>query len=447
MNAPSEKSDDSQRLAQRFGRLAVPNVVAALWVPLAGVVDMAMLGHLESIAHLAGVAFASVLFDALYGACASLRMVTTGLSAQFWGRDEHLEGALLLLRAMAVAFVFAALLLLLQRPLGDIGFSFLGGEPDVQQSGRTYFDARIWGAPAVLVNYVIIGWLLGREQSVAVLILSVAANTLNVFLDYIFIYRLDLMSAGAGWATSFSQWAMALAGVMYLGHLDAMPKWAMLRSRLWEGAAWRSLLGFQYDLLIRTLSLQGTFALFTYAGARMGTSILAANAVLLKALSLASFFIDGYAYAAESLAGIYHGQKKRDLLRRLLRLTLSLSVVTGVGWAILCMVFSNSIFSLMTDHDNILHLINDYAFWLFPVMGTGAIAYAFDGYCVGLTLTVAMRRSMLLAFFVFAPLALASLTWQSNHALWASMWVFMGVRALSLCMGSAPSWRPTASIR
>lgn len=430
----------TQALRQRFLRLAIPNIFAAVLVPVAGLVDMAMLGHLDSITHLAGVALASVLFDYLYWSFGFLRMVTTGLTAQYLGAKDLVSVDRVLWRGLFIAASLALFIMVFQSPLADLGFWMLQGELGVEASGRHYFDARILGAPAVLLNYVMIGWLLGRERSTDVLILSGVGNGMNIVLDYYFIYELNLASAGAGWATALSQYLMLVVGVFMMIRLGKSAPMKTILAEFWDKKAWRRLFGLNGDMMVRTIALQTAFAVFTNGSALLGTAVLVANAVLLKVLSIASFFIDGYAYATESLTGIYSGSGDKRNLKSLLSLTMWASEITGIVLVSIFVAFPETMFSIMTDHRSVLDTVETYMYWLYPVVGIGALAYALDGYFIGLTLSAAMRRSMLMAVGCF--LAVAALAWvlEDNHLLWAAWAAFMGVRAFTLWRQAPATW-------
>ncbi len=427
-------------MSKRFWTLAVPNILAAVLVPLAGLVDMAMLGHLDTIDHLAGVALASVLFDYLYWSFGFLRMVTTGLTGQACGQEDWIGVERVLIRGVLLALGCALLVLLCQSGVAELGFWMLQGDQNVEASGRTYFDARIIGAPAVLVNYVLLGWLLGRERSKDALILSAVGNGMNIVLDYWFIYHLHLESEGAGWATTVSQYIMLALALVMVARLRQRSRWGQVMEGLWDKAAWRRLFGLNGDMMIRTVSLQTSFAVFTNVSALFGTGVLVANAVLLKVLAVASFFIDGYAYATESLAGVYLGANDKKRLRELLALTIRSSVVTGFILVAVFVGFPSSMFGLLTDHQTVLEVVYLYMYWLFPVVCIGAVAYALDGYFIGLTLSAAMRRSMLISVAGFVMGAGLAMYMESNHVLWAAWVAFMGLRAVTLGKQAPPTW-------
>jgi len=419
--------------------------VSALLVPIAGLVDMAMLGHLDSISHLAGVALASVIFDYLYWGFGFLRMTTTGLTAQAVGRNDVEEIYATALRGLVLAGAIGFLILLLAKPISMAGFGLLVGEPDVERAGMAYFDARVLAAPATLLNFVFIGWFLGRERSDIVLLLSAIGNLSNIVLDYLFIFEWGWESWGAGLATAISQYLLLMVAVgLALRHSPPgglSEAWAKAK----EGTRVRDLLVLNGDMMLRTLVLQTTFAVFTNVGALMGTVALAGNAVLLKVLSLASYFIDGYAYALESLVGIFHAQKKLDALREVLKHATLVSIGTGLGVVALFVLFPETLFGLLTNHEDVLTFIVGYAPWLFAVVGVGAVAYALDGYFIGLTAAHTMRQTMFVAAGLgFAPFAALAAGTLNNHILWSSMVAFMLLRAIGLGRSVESTWTQRA---
>ena len=312
---------DSPSIRQRFFRLTILNVLSNVTVPLAGLVDTAMLGHLPDIRFLAGVALAGVIFDFVYWGFGFLRMGTTGTTAQAVGRGDLAGMHRVFQRSMVLALAGAALLVIFRDALGDLSFYLLAGEPGVEAAGRDYYDARIWGAPAVLANFVLLGWFLGREESSFALAMTAVANLSNIVLNYVFIMRLGLAAQGAGLATMLSQYlSLAVALAFYL--------------RRRHGADWRwrqifdrrqlaGLLRLHADILIRSLCIVTAFSLFINFSALLGTAVLIANTLLLRIFMVVTHAVDGIAFSTESLAGILYGERRRHELRRLLNLALA----------------------------------------------------------------------------------------------------------------------------
>lgn len=421
-------------LARRFFRLAVPNILSNVTVPLAGLVDTAILGHLPDIRFLGGVALGAILFDYAYWSFGFLRMGTTGITAQAVGREERHEVYQILYRSLVLALAVAAVLLVLQRPIRDVGFWLLSGTAGVEAAGRAYFDARIWGAPATLANYVLLGWFLGRERAREALLMTLVANVANVLLDWWFILRLDMEAAGAGAATAISQYLMLATGLAILawqGGRAPFDRAAVLdRRRLGE------LFSLNRDILVRTLCLMSTFAAFTNFSAVIGPTVLAANTILYRLQMLASYLIDGAAFATESLAGIYRGRNDVDGLRRLLRLAMLTGLAFAVPIPLVLLAAPTTVIGWLTSHAEIVTLASRFAVWEAAVVLIAAAAFIYDGFFIGLTEGRILRNQMLVSMVVFfLPLAWLGLRWQSNHLLWAAMTAFMAGRVLTLWIG------------
>ncbi|WP_245939678.1 guanitoxin biosynthesis MATE family efflux transporter GntT [Stenomitos frigidus] len=429
---------------RQFLKLTAINILSNVMVPIAGLLDVAFLGHLADIRHLAGVSLATVVFNYLYWTFGFLRMSTTGLTAQAIGRGEEEEALLIGLRHGLLALLLGVAIVILQVPLRQIGFAMLSATPEVSAAGQTFYNALIWGAPATLVNFVIIGWLLGRSQSDRVLILTAVNSGANVALDYWLIVHLDWASAGAGIATAASQYLMLVVGLGLL-YRDGNGKQRRINVRkLWDASALTVVLVLNRDILIRTFALISTFAVFTNLSSAFGTVPLTANAILMQVVTLAAYFIDGIAFATESLAGLFRGQGRLSQLQQLVLVAGGLSLLVGVLFAIAFISYPDPLFGRLTDHASVLLYLKQYVLWLLPVLGFGSIAYMLDGYFLGLTEGWILRQSMLQAVLLgFVPIALIAWYQHNNHWLWLSLSLFMAMRALSLSWQWFNGWRRT----
>jgi MATE family multidrug resistance protein len=399
-------------------------------VPLASLVDTAFLGHLTEIRYLAGVAIASVLFNYIYWTFGFLRMGTTGVTAQATGRGEADLVVITLLRNGAISLIISTIILVLQQPIRELGFTLLRAEPEVLEAGQAYYNALIWGAPATLLNFVLFGWLLGKERAGKVLLLSLTSKGTNIILDYIFIVRWQQQSAGAGAATAISQYITLIFGLILIWRELLKISW---RLKIFELSALKATLVLNQDILIRTLALISTFALFTNLSATMGTEVLASNTLLLQVVTLAAYFIDGIAFATESIAGNLHGQGATSQLIPLLKLAGSSSLFAGVSFAIAFCLFPYSLFGLLTSHSEVVVRISNYVWWLLPILSCGSIAYMLDGYFLGLTAGKILRQSTLIAALLgFIPMGIAAWYWQSNNLLWLALALFMMTRSITL---------------
>ena len=415
-----------------FLRLAVPNILTNLTVPLAGLIDLAILGHLEDITPLAGVALAGLIFDYLYWNFGFLRMSTTALTAKALGAKALSESAAVFGRGLLLASVLGGAILLSQIWIGDLGFAVLRGEAEVKAAGEAYYYARIWGAPATLANYVVAGWLLGRQHAGATLLISVLQNGLNVLLDFWLVYDLKMGAAGAGTATMISSVAALVLGLMLVryfwrNHPPLTLGLLLQKKKIME------MIKFQTDLLIRTFCLITAFALFTNISAAFGAVVLAGNTLLLRLLNTAAYFIDGYAFALESLAGQFAGARNEPAIKRALRLALLWNGITVGGFLV---VFNRSgalILSFLTHHQEVIQVGLDYFSFLSIALILSGFAYIYDGFFIGLARGRLLKWSMLLSTLLgFLPLALVALYLRRGDLLWWAMVVFMGFRALTL---------------
>ncbi len=429
------------QLHHRFLQLATVNILSNLMVPLASLVDIAFLGHLTEIRHLAGVALSTVLFKYIYWTFGFLRMGTTGTTAQALGAKDYDSALLTLLRNGLIALIVGLTIILLQYPLRELGFTLLSATAEVKIAGQDYYNTLIWSAPATLLNFVLMGWFLGREQGGKVFLLSAVSNGSNVILDYFFIRQWGWESAGAGAATALSQYLMLLTGLLLVAWEKPFPQIKILAGRILNRDAFKASFLLNTNILIRTFALISTFALFTNLSSAFGIMVLTTNTLLMQAVTLSVYFLDGLAFATESLAGSYKGEGSKQQLIRLVKLSGSLSLGMGLGLAIIFVLIPGFVFGLLTNHSDVIAGIDHYVFWLLPVLGLGSIAFMLDGYFLGLTEGQILRDCALIATLV-GCMAMAINAWQfhSSHLLWLALSLFMGTRVLTLGLKVPLTW-------
>jgi len=413
-------------------------------VPLVGLADTVMLGQLDDVRFLPGVVLAALIFDYLYFGCAFLRMATTGVTAQARGRGDQVEVSAHLQRALLLAGFLGVAALFLRTPLGDVAFRVLSGAPEVEQAGRSYYDARIWGAPAVLINLALVGWFLGRGEALRALIPVAAANLGNVARNWWFIVHLGWAARGAGIASAAAQWIAAALGatLVFRAGLIRVPARQVLDRR-----ALRGLLALNGHLILRTLLLVSAFAAFTNVSAIFGTARLAANGLVLRVLSLASYFIDGAAFAGETLAGMAFGAGDREGLRRVLLLTVAAAELCALVFLLPVLAAPEAIYGLLAAHEDVTALAASSSVWLLPVLVFGALAYAFDGFFLGQTRGRLLSRSAVIGSLLgFAPLLWTALHFRHNGLLWLSLTGLMAGRAATLGFAARPFLRRTGEL-
>lgn len=434
----------AQPSQREFLKLALPNILTNLTVPLAGLIDMALLGHLDAVTPLAGVALGSLIFDYCYWSFGFLRMSTTALTAQAYGARDQTASAQVLARSLATALVLGSLLVLFQVPLGRLGFALMQGEAAVEAAGLRYFYARIWSAPATLVGYVLVGRLLGRRQVGAVLIFSTVLYGANIVLDYLFIFGLGWEAFGAGLATMCAEYLAVAVGLFLVWRRreDHVPfQWQWLRH--WRD--FRPLLVLQGDIFVRSFCLISAFFLFTNLSSSFGQVLLAANTVLFRVLNTAAYFIDGFAYALESLAGNYEGAGDRAAVRRSLGLALGWNLAAVLLFVLGLSVLGGHILALLTHHQPVIATAQTYMPYVIGILCLSGFAYIYDGFFIGLARGKVLRNGMLVSLlFGFVPFLPAILVYRNQDALWWAMSGFMALRALTLGWASRSYWRATA---
>ncbi len=415
-------------------RLAWPMIVSNITVPLLGLVDTAVMGHLEHPRYLAAVAVGTTLFSVLFMGLNFLRMGTTGLAAQAHGAGDGNALRSVLGQALVIALALAALLIAVQRPVGEVSFRLLGPAPDVLEPAWTYYGVRIWAAPAVLANFALIGWFIGRQNTRAPLAIMLTTNVVNIILSVWFVIGMGYRTGGVAAASVIAEVAGLGVGAWLaraaLAGTSGRFEWA----RVLDPAALRRVMSVNANLLVRTLSLMFVFAFITAQGARMGTAILAANAILIQFQYLMSYGLDGFAHAAEALAGRAIGERNAEGFRLAVRRSLIWSAAVATGYAAAYALLGPPIIGLLTSQEELKSLAMDYLPWIIVSPLVSVWSFLWDGVFVGATWADAMRNTMLVStFLVFVPVFyLTQYAGLGNHGLWLAFLVFMAARAVTM---------------
>ena len=410
----------------RFYRLASISVLANMMVPLAGLVDIAFLGHLTDIRHLAGVILATILFDYLYRVLKFMRSSTNAITAQAVGQNDDKAVILAGLRSGLIALLVGLIIVLLQYPLQKIGFFILSGSSDIESAGVDYFYARIWGAPAVLLNFVLFGWFLGREMNWVMLLMSIVGNGSNVLLDYLMISKWGWASAGAGLATALSQYLALIVGLIWMFFTIPWQAVPVAIQELFDWVALKETFALKGNILIRFLVLISVYSIFTNLSATMGTTVLAQNGLLLQIALLSQFTIQGVGVTMQTLTANFKSKGNTQQIIPLLIVSLVTSVVIALGFAGTSIFFPDQVFGLLTNHTEVNQEINQYTIWLLPILVITAITFMLEGYFIGLKEGATLRNTVLLSFVVgFIPLLIAAWYFHNNHLLWSTLLSYM----------------------
>lgn len=413
-------------------RIAAPMMLSNISVPLLGMVDTGVTGHLEDAVYLAAVAIGSTIFGFLYSGVNFLRMGTTGITAQRYGASDDGGLRVALGQALVVSTTIATALILLQVPLNALAMTLLGPDPEVAGFASQYFSIRIWSAPATLANYALIGWFIGLQNARVPLYIVLAINLTNIVLDLLFVLVLGMKVDGVAAASVVAEFTGVATGIAFAiaelrrrgGHLVA--------SHLTTFKEYTEFFSINANLFIRTMALMFAFGFVTAAGARMGGLILAANAILINLLHLVAFALDGLAHAAEALVGKATGARDRQALHRSVQLTVRWSLYFAIGFSILFWMTGPLIVRLLTDIPEVVDTTLQYLPWMIVAPVIAFWAYVYDGVFVGATRAKEMRNSMVAStFLVFVP-AWFALRFLGNHGLWLAFMIFMASRSISM---------------
>ena len=413
-------------------RIAAPMILSNVSVPLLGMVDTGVTGHLGDAVYLGAVAVGSTIFGFLYGGLNFLRMGTTGIAAQAYGAADTSAVRLALGQALVVALAVAALLIALQAPLAAISLQLLGPDPSVEAYAEQYYFIRIWSAPATLANYALIGWFIGLQNARVPLYIVLTINVTNIVLDLVFVLLLGMKVDGVAAASVIAEFSGLLVGGIFACGWLRQQDGRMPVAGLTTLKAYRKFFSVNANLMIRTMALMFTFALVTAAGARLGGMILAANAILINMMHLMSFALDGFAHAAEALVGKAVGARDRSSLETAVRLALKWSLYVAVLFCLFFLVGGKPLVRLLTDLPEVIGVADRFLPWVVGMPLIAVWSYLYDGVFVGATRAREMRDIMLIStFFVFVP------TWYvfgflGNHGLWLALALFLASRGIGM---------------
>jgi len=413
-------------------RIAAPMILSNISVPLLGMVDTGVTGHLDDAAYLGAVAIGSTIFGFLYAGFNFLRMGTTGITAQRFGANDGDGLKVALGQALVVSLAIALALLLLQWPIASLSMRALGPDAGIATLADEYFFIRIWSAPATLANYALIGWFIGLQNARVPLYIVLAINLTNIVLDLIFVLLLDMKVQGVAAASVIAEFTGLAVGGAFAISCMKRHSGKMLMSHLVTLREYRAFFAVNVHLLVRTMALMFTFAFITAAGARLGGLILAANAVLMNLLHLMSFALDGFAHAAEALVGKAVGARDRDALQRAVTLALRWSLYVSVLFSLFFLTAGRPLVRLLTDLEPVIDASYIYLPWLVLLPLVAVWSYLYDGVFVGATRAREMRDIMLISsFFVFLP-AWYSFSFLGNHGLWLALTLFLASRGIGM---------------
>lgn len=415
---------------RRILHLAIPSIVSNITVPLLGLVDVTIMGHLGATAYIGAIAVGGLLFNILYWNFGFLRMGTSGLTSQAYGRKDKEAEIRVLVQAVSVGLFSALAMLILQYPIERLAFRLLDTSAEVEQYAVTYFRICIWGAPAVLAQYSFTGWFIGMQNSRYPMYIAIVMNVINIVCSSCFVFLFGMKVEGVALGTVVAQ---------YSGVIMAWWLWFYnykeLRGRItFKGSlqliAMRRFFTVNRDIFLRTLCLIGVTTFFTSTGARQGDVILAVNTLLMQLFTLFSYIMDGFAYAGEALSGRYVGACNLVQLKRAVKALFCWGVVLSLVFTLLYGIGGENFLGLLTNDTVVIETAGRYFYWVLAIPLAGFAAFLWDGILIGATATRFMLWAMLVASGSFFVIYYCFSGATNNHTLWLAFLVYLALRGI-----------------
>ncbi|MDD5870973.1 MAG: MATE family efflux transporter [Bacteroidales bacterium] len=422
---------------RRIFAIAVPAIVANIVVPLLGLLDLAIAGHIGATAMIGAVAVGATMFNLTYWNFGFLRMGTSGMTAQAFGRNDRADCASLFVRSTIVAASIGAAIVALQLPLCELLLWAIEPSDDVRALVERYFGICVWGAPALLATMSISGWFVGMQNSVYQMIVSIAVNVTNIVASLVLVFVFDAGFVGIALGTLIAQWVgalLALALAIRLGRRHSLPSFRISRDSF---AGMGRFFKINTHIFLRSLCMMAVMLFFTAAGARSGDTVLAVNALIMQLFVVYSYFMDGIAYAGEALCGRYAGEGNRQMLQR------SVHGLFAWGVAVMCLFSAvyalggSALTRLLTTDATVVDAFYDYRLWAGVIPIAGMAAFVWDGVFIGLTATrqmlvsLAVSSAMFFAAYFGISACVSADAGAANNVLWLAFVVYLASRGIA----------------
>ncbi|MDR1402272.1 MAG: MATE family efflux transporter, partial [Tannerellaceae bacterium] len=415
---------------KRILNLAIPNIITNITVPLLGMTDTAIAGRLESELCMGAMAVAAVIFNFIYWNFSFLRMGTSGFTAQAFGAGNRPQAVSVLLRSLSVAFIAGALIIMFQQVILRVAFFFIQAGAQTQAYTAAYFHVYIWAAPFVLGTYAITGWYIGMQDAQTPLFISIAANVINIGLSLLFVFVFNMQIKGVALGSACAQFLSFCLALLIWNKKYGRPKPFISRALLRPLSGFKPFFKVNGAIFLRSLALAGVTVFFTSASAKMGDTVLAVNSLLMQLFILFSYMMDGFAHAAEALAGRYYGAKNNPALIRLVRYLFLWGGAVTLLFTALYALFTDMLLQLLTDKVHIIEASAHFRLWplLFPIAGFAA--FLWDGIFVGITASRQMRDAMFVAVAFFFIIYYTLTPLYGNNGLWLSFIAYLAMRGI-----------------
>ena len=412
-------------MRKEYLKLAIPNVLTNLTIPLVSLVDVGLMGRMPSVDYIVAIGLGTVIFNFLYWAFGFLRMGTTGFVAQAFGKNNTIKINHTLIRALLLSMMAGVLIILLQVPLFKIATYFLGVDTPMINRIGDYFYFRVWDAPAAISLFVIQGWLLGMQESKQAFYLALLVNGANIILSYYLVYSFNLSIKGVALGSAISQYLGCFCGlILIIRKYNFLPSLQQIKSAI--SSDWKEFLLVNGDIFIRTLCLIFALSFFKTKAANIDPLVGAGNILLLEFITISAYGIDGLAFAAESISGKYFGALNKEKFQQSVKTSFKLGLILAGIISMTFLIFGKNILFLLTDKQEVVDAALEFLPWLIAAPIINAIAFIWDGIFIGCTASREMRNTLLIATFcIFLPSYFVCYPLMGNHGIWLSLSLFM----------------------
>ena len=411
-------------------QIALPSIVSNITVPLLGLIDAAIVGHLGAASYIGAIAVGGMLFNIIYWIFGFLRMGTSGMTSQAYGQKDEAETMRILARSMGVGMLIALALIILQYPIERIAFTLMKATPEVERLASLYFRICIWGAPAVLGLYSISGWCIGMQNSRFPMYVAITQNIVNILASLVLVYGFGMKIEGVAIGTLVAQYAgLLMAAWLWTSHFKRLLPYIQLQTLLAKGAI-RRFFQVNRDIFFRTLCLVAVTMYFTSAGAAQGEVILAVNTLLMHFFTFFSYIMDGFAYAGEALVGKHLGANDRPALRQMVHQLFVWGIVLSLVFTLVYGIGGKVFLGLITNEQSVITASSAYFYWVLAIPLAGFAAFLYDGIFIGATATRWMLYAMSIATIAFFFIYYGFRGAMGNHALWLAFITYLVLRGI-----------------
>lgn len=409
-------------------KLALPSIISNITVPLLGIIDLTIVGHMGDVIYIGAIAIGTMIFNVLYWLFGFLRMGTSGMTSQALGRRDLTETMRLLVRSLTISTAIAATFIVFQLPIRWMALSIMQPTEQIAEQAAIYFSICIWGAPAMLGLYGLTGWFIGMQNTRIPMLVSIFQNIVNIVASVTFVFGFGMKIQGVALGTLTAQWTGFLLALYcwkrYYGRL-AEYNW---KDDLFKRSTMVRFFAVNRDIFIRTLFLVGVNFFFISAGSRQGAIILSVNTLLMTLFTLFSYVMDGFAYAGEALSGKYYSAANKLAFDRVYNSLFAWGAIMAVVFTLVYAVGGNGFLMLLTNEAVVVQSAEAYFWWAVMIPIVSVSAFVYDGIFIGLTATRGMLVSSVVSALVFFALYLALQSYLGNHALWLAFIVYLGLR-------------------